>query len=601
MLRRIGIGVYCLLALTAVTGCGSDEDDNGTMAPSAEGGAKDPSTAPRVQIDRFSSDAAMLMVRTEDNGLPAPGEPIDFDQAPFITTGYTPDGTSVSYYNFDVQPVAPAPIFALFREGDENPVEGQLNIVDVIPGDAGYNDFWLVTKVTVPSDYVANSITNVEQIVSGGYEIEATDMIVNCPIVPEGSTAVKRLDSEDPGLTLGWYQDQVVAYFNFSEAPLTTVSGSVPVSPIYVTFNVNPDEEGGGPGSGFVTEEDSEQTHNVIATIPGDAGYSPLWSVNVYDNADFASVSDLASATAATSLATGVANVNCPVVSYGETTTEPVDVMTAERQVIDRFSAEAATLMVRTADNGLPAAGEAIDFDQAPFITTGLQPDGSSVRYYNFDVQPLQAAPIYVLFREGEEAPVEGQLNIVDVVPGDEGYNDFWVVNMVTVPADYVANTVTSLDELLELDYSMEATDMIVNCPIVPEGSTATLRLADEDPGLTLGWYQGKVVSYFNFSEAPLTSAAGTVPVSPIYVTFNINPDQADGGPASGFLTEDDGVQTHNVIATVPGDAGYSPLWSVNVYDNADFASVADLESVQALTLLAAGVANVNCPVVATE
>ena len=28
----------------------------------------------------------------------------------------------------------------------------------VIPGDPGYNDFWLVHKVIVPEDYVANTV-----------------------------------------------------------------------------------------------------------------------------------------------------------------------------------------------------------------------------------------------------------------------------------------------------------------------------------------------------------------------------------------------------------------------------------------------------------
>jgi hypothetical protein len=89
----------------------------------------------------------------------------------------------------------------------------------------------------------------------------------------------------------------------------------VPVSPIYVTFNINPDQPGGGPPSGFLTENGSAQTHNVLATLPANAAYSPLWSVNVFDNADFASVNNLATAQASNVLATGVALVNCPVVS----------------------------------------------------------------------------------------------------------------------------------------------------------------------------------------------------------------------------------------------------------------------------------------------
>jgi hypothetical protein len=279
----------------------------------------DPATAPKASIDRFSAEAGTLFVRDAGNGLPGPNQPIDFDQGPFITQGLAPDGRSVKYYNFDVQPETTAPIFALFREGEATPVPGQLNIVDVIPGDPGYNDFWHVHKVTVPADYEANSITSVAELMSMGYPIERTDIIVNCPVVPLGSTADLRFTDEDPGLTLGWYKDQVIYYFNFSEGDLTTPAPpqghpDVPVADILVTFNINPDQPGGGPPSGFMTEPGTMQTHNVVDSIPGDPDYSPFWDVDVYDNAAFASVSDLASAQAAPLLATGVALVNCPVV-----------------------------------------------------------------------------------------------------------------------------------------------------------------------------------------------------------------------------------------------------------------------------------------------
>jgi hypothetical protein len=296
-----------------VLGC---SDEMAGKDPDGLGEAKDPATAEVVSVDRFAEGVGMLQVRTADNGLPGPNEPVDFDRAPFITQGFAPDGDVVRYYNFDVQPLVPAPIYVLFREGEDAPVEGQLNIIDVIPGDAGYNDFWNVVKVTVPGGYVANQLASAQAIRDAGYAMESTDMIVNCPVVPRGSTATKRLNGESTALVRGWYKDELVYYFNFGEAALKAQSGKVPVSPIYVTFNVNPDQQGGGPASGFVMEEGSEQTHNVVATIPGDAGYSPLWSVSVYDNADFASVVDLASVSAANVLATGVANVNCPVVEY---------------------------------------------------------------------------------------------------------------------------------------------------------------------------------------------------------------------------------------------------------------------------------------------
>jgi hypothetical protein len=309
-----------------VAGCGDDAeperehdgDGHAGSAARADSGPEapepaDPDRAEVVAVDRFSEAAATLMVRSDDNGLPGPDEPIDFDQGPFVTQGLGPDGEVVRYYNFDVQPVAPAPIYVLFREDDDMPIEGQLNIVDAIPGDAGYNDFWQIHRVTVPDDYVANTITGLEQIEEMDLAVEPTEMLVNCPVVPDGSTARERLDGAFVGLHSGWYRGRVVRYFTFEERALEGTS--VPLSPIYVAFNVNPAEPGGGPGSGFVVEDDGEQTHNVVATLPDDSGYSPLWHVQVYDNASFEDVSDLPSAEQAPRLGDGVATVNCPVVS----------------------------------------------------------------------------------------------------------------------------------------------------------------------------------------------------------------------------------------------------------------------------------------------
>ncbi len=308
MLRKTLVLSVMFLTLVAC----KEESPMEPMGPSA----KDPATAPRASIDRFSDEAGTLFQRSANADLPGADEAINFDEAPFITTGLGPDGQIVQYYNFDVQPTDPAPIYVLFREGEQQPVPNQLNIVDVIPGDEGYNDFWHVHQVTVPSDYVANTVTSKQDIDSAGYQIQEADMLVNCPVVPDGSTAMLRGGNAGTGLTSGWYKNQVVKYFSFEEkALMVTGSNMVPTSPIYVAFNINPDQPDGGPASGFMTEEGSDQTHNVAATIPSDMAYSPLWMVNVYDNAEFDSVMDLTSAQMATILATGAALVNCPVVS----------------------------------------------------------------------------------------------------------------------------------------------------------------------------------------------------------------------------------------------------------------------------------------------
>ena len=63
--------------------------------------------------------------------------------------------------------------------------------------------------------------------------------------------------------------------------------------------------------------------------------------------------------------------------------------------------------------------------------------------------------------------------------------------------------------------------------PVVPDKSTAKARLNGESPALQRAWYQGQVAKFFSFDEAPLSGS--NVPLSPIYVTFNINPDQPNG------------------------------------------------------------------------
>lgn len=306
-MRLATLGAATLFALVAAA-C-SDDDPAGPRFPTP----KDPETAPRVAIDRFSATAGHLFTRAADDMLPAPNAPIDMDTGPFITHGLGPAGEDITYYNFDVQPTAPAPIFVLYRTGESNPVAGQLNIVDVIPGSPTYNDFWQVMKVTVPANYVANSVTSVDEIRELGLPVEPTTKIVNCPIVPQGSVARLNLGPSN-ALTRGWYRGQVVFYFTFDEAPIaTTTNGSVPVAPIYVTFTTNPGQPGGGPPSGFKTETGTLQTHNVAFALPSQPGYSPLWAVQVYDNTAFDDVNDLGSAAEAPSL--GFAgNVNCPIV-----------------------------------------------------------------------------------------------------------------------------------------------------------------------------------------------------------------------------------------------------------------------------------------------
>jgi hypothetical protein len=252
-------------------------------------------------------------MRTADSHLPSPNEPVDFDTGPFVTQGLSPTtGKPVRYYNFDVQTTVPARVYVLYREGEDKPVAGQLDIIDTLPGEKGYNDFRQVWKVSAPKDYVANTITDAGTLSQAGYKSERTDTLRNMPVVPDKSTARERLNGESTELQRAWYRGQVAKFFSFDEAPLSGTS--VPLSPIYVSFNINPGQPNGDLASGFRTEPNSEQTHNIPATLPGDKGYSPLWLRVVYDNADWPSVHDLATALKAKVIPAKVLTPNGPIV-----------------------------------------------------------------------------------------------------------------------------------------------------------------------------------------------------------------------------------------------------------------------------------------------
>ena len=78
------------------------------------------------------------------------------------------------------------------------------------------------------------------------------------------------------------------------------------------------------------------------------------------------------------------------------------DINTAVKAGVDRFSATAGKLFVRTATNGLPAANASINFDNEPFITIGFDRTGAVSKYYNFGtVSNLETASALTSMRAG--------------------------------------------------------------------------------------------------------------------------------------------------------------------------------------------------------
>ncbi|MDA1280482.1 MAG: hypothetical protein O3B95_10680 [Chloroflexi bacterium] len=263
-----------------------------------------------VSVDRFSDEAGTVMRRSVNSNLPAPNEPIDFD-ADFTSHALGPQGEDVTYYAFDVASLQSAPVYSLvFASDPTRRVDGQAPIFDAIPGDAGYNDFWQMIRVLVPDDYEPNSIKSFSDINSAGYPQQRAGMIINCPIVPYGSTA----ELADRTST-GWYKGKHVKYFSFETTDTGVLNPGqldVPYAIVRVIFEDN------DPSKGMKIDPVTGNTRNVFDTLPGDDLYRALWRHDFVDAADFDTVHDWKSSRAAGTADIDMDNilVNCPIVSW---------------------------------------------------------------------------------------------------------------------------------------------------------------------------------------------------------------------------------------------------------------------------------------------
>src|ERR671915_677957 len=214
---------------------------------------------------------------------------------------------------------------------------------------------------------------------------------------------------------------------------------------------------------------------------------------------------------------------------------------------------------------------------------------GREVRYYDFGSNTpikgngVSTAPIYVFIHgmkaDGSPDFVEGQHNLVDVVPGEEGYSDLWHVMLVTVPEGYEPDSITSKEQLDAAGYEIAATDMLVNCPIVAQGTT--LEGGEE---LVQGWHDGEQVFYPDFGQ--------NIPAAiPIWVFITGMDEQGNPQFVEG---------QNNIIDAVPGDPGYSAFWRVNLvtvpegYDPNSIRSAAEVQAA-GFTITVTDMV-VNCP-----
>lgn len=223
-------------------------------------------------------------------------------------------------------------------------------------------------------------------------------------------------------LVKGWYKDTEVEYYDFGANTRLASGSAVATAPIYV-FITGMDADGKPI---FVDGQ-----HNVIDVLPAEPGYSDLWQVMMvtvgteYEADSITSKDDVdASGFVVT---TTEMFVNCPVVAAGTT-------LEGGEKLVQGWS------------------------------------KGKAVFYPDFGANPDVALPIWVMITgvdaQGDPEFVQDQMNIIDSVPSDDGYSALWRVNMVTVPAEYEANSVKSAADLISAGYEIKETDMLVNCPV---------------------------------------------------------------------------------------------------------------------------------------
>jgi hypothetical protein len=173
---------------------------------------------------------------------------------------------------------------------------------------------------------------------------------------------------------------------------------------------------------------------------------------------------------------------------------------------------------------------------------------GRAVQYWDAGAATPAVSNVCVLYRKGSNTPIpfDQQYPIVDAVVGDAAYSPFRHVIKVTVPASYVANTMTSIADLVNALYLDPALPVFTytawDAPSVDEN--ATLDGSSEAPMPV--WYDGRIAFVFRFADNDVlvNRNTGEVAVSEI-IEISRSGEQLAG---------------NTIFSVRKGDQGYSPL-----------------------------------------
>jgi hypothetical protein len=162
-------------------------------------------------------------------------------------------GRTIKYYDFGPIKLKPgnklAPLWAV-----TNGAAGQHNIIDTVPGQAGYSPLWQINMVTFKAGmtpHLLKSKADVDAAVKAGeVTVKSTTTVVNCPVLGFGQKKVA-----------GYSNGHVIHYLDLG--PVKVAPGNV-VAPLYT-----------------VTNPVGSQQHNIAQEniAPGQTKYPALWGI----------------------------------------------------------------------------------------------------------------------------------------------------------------------------------------------------------------------------------------------------------------------------------------------------------------------------------
>ncbi|MBI4502183.1 MAG: carbohydrate binding family 9 domain-containing protein, partial [Gemmatimonadetes bacterium] len=169
------------------------------------------------------------------------------------------EGRPIQYYHFGPSAVQPSSLYRIGGGGE---------VVSNLPGLPGYSALLQVFDVEIsPNSGIAAADVKSRDMVlgllqTGRARLKATGLILNLPIVPDGSSLER--DPESRPLKAAFYKGETVHYFDFGP----TRAAAIPLLAFASGF-----DEGGQP-------EPVEGQASNASGIPGVRGYSDLWAVD---------------------------------------------------------------------------------------------------------------------------------------------------------------------------------------------------------------------------------------------------------------------------------------------------------------------------------